>query len=104
MADLRRTLDNRLPVTGGNGPEVARAVNAALDGYLQSTGTLTLTAGAETVIRAPIFRASTVIILVPRSSAAAALSWWVSAADVRQITIGHDAAAGTEEFSWVAIG
>ena len=106
MVDLRRSPDERLPIPGGNPEAVARVVNRLVDGQSANVGNVTLASGTtSTVIRAPIFRASTVLVLVPRSSAAAAISWWQETnADKGAITIGHSAPGADVPFSWLAVG
>lgn len=103
----RRSNAERLPATGGAPAAVARIVNRLLDGQSENVGRVTLAPGTtSTVIRSPIFRPTTALILVPLSQAAAPINWWMESAvtDRLAITIGHAAPAGDASFAWIAVG
>lgn len=106
MADLRRRgLTERLPTTGGDPVAVARVVNALVDGHSGNTGTVTLgQSDTSTEIVSPIFRSSTVMLLVPLSEDAASIVWWIDSMSRRSVTIGHDAPAQDVSFAWIAVG
>lgn len=105
MVAPRSPEDERLPVVGADPIAVARVVNRALSGQLQNVGEVTLASGTtETVIRSPIFRATSVLILVPLSSAAAAISWWQDSRARGSITVGHSAPGSDLDFAWVVCG
>lgn len=86
-----------------------RAVQDALpnimQGRLNCAGDLTLTAGTTTTLTDAILHTCSVIILMPKSAAAAALqsSIYITPAQ-GSATLTHSTAAGGEAFSWVALG
>jgi hypothetical protein len=103
----RRTDSARLAADGSARlDQVARSVNLLLDGHLECHGKVTLLAGTtETSIKAPVFTANTVIVLVPTDAASAALSVWQQEATTRrEVIVGHDAPGANAEFLWVAVG
>ena len=103
----RRTDITRLPVNGA-APlhEVARIVNALIDGKSENHGVVTLLNGTtETVISSPLLNPHSVINLVPTSAAAAAVAWWQKDATIkRTVVVGHADPLADLEFFWVAVG
>lgn len=107
VALLRRSDASRLPADGSAHPrEVARAINSLIDGRAENRGTVTLASGTtETTINSPIFGINTVIVLVPTTSAGAAIAWWQEPSVQRgTVLLGHDAPGTDVEFRWVAVG
>lgn len=73
-----------LPPTGASEREVSTAINQALKGYLNSTGTVTLNAGATTTTVANAFvNSNSVILFAPQTANASAIALpYVKPADI----------------------
>lgn len=103
----RRTDLSRL-AADGSAPafEVARTVNALIDGRSENHGLVTLAVGTTlTLIKAPVFTVNTVINLVPTSAAAAAVAWWQLELLARgAVRIGHADPGAAVQFRWTAHG
>lgn len=77
----------------------------AVAGRLNSVGDLTLTAGTSTTLNSPYIHNGSMIVLMAKSAAAAAIhpSVWITPA-LKTATITHSTAAGGEAFRWAAFG
>lgn len=98
--------DEYFPSPGPATPQqVARIGNEMRQGYLDVTVPVVVTMGtASTLIEDQRVRASTVPLLVPLSSDAAGLKWWMAGIGRGYIEIGHDAAGADLDFVAVLIG
>jgi hypothetical protein len=98
--------DEYFPAPGPANPaQVARIGNELRVGHLDNLRTVTLAAGATTTtLNDPRIRPTTVPLLVPRSSAAAAVTWWLASRGRQSLVLGHDAPGSAVEFSVVLLG
>jgi len=87
------TASRQIPPTGAVSPRrLADAINAALQGRIESRGSVTLTAGATTTtVDHPLAHAESVILLMPTTAnaAAALANVYVSARASRTFTLTH---------------
>lgn len=88
--------------------EFAKAINAILNGNINSTGTVTLTASSTTtVVTNRLIGKDTIMILVPTTATAATAMTKVRQAFTAQfeITLTHDSTADTDRiFKYVLLG
>ena len=107
MADVNF---RRLPVEANNPREISQVVNNILDGKLNSTGTVTLSASATSTAVADERAGSTsIILLMPTTANAAAEigagTAYISARTKRSFTITHANNSQTDRtFGYVVIG
>jgi hypothetical protein len=91
-----------LPETGGDLP---RVINDLRRGKLDVAGSVTLANGTtSTDIVDPRLSELSNVILIPRSSAAAAVNWYISSKARAKVVVGHDDPGADREFDWVALG
>jgi hypothetical protein len=87
------------------GDAIKRVVNDLRRGKLDVGGSVTLAnSTTSTVIVDPRLSELSNVILIPRSSAASAVTWYVSAKARAKVTIGHANPGGDRLFDWVALG
>lgn len=98
--------DEYFPPNGPASPaQTARIGNDMRQGHLDVLRALTvLDATTETVVSDPRIRPTTVPLLIPLTSAAANVVWWLKDRGKQSITIGHDAPSGDQAFTVVLIG
>jgi hypothetical protein len=97
-----------LPPMGGDARQVAEVVNRTVDGKLNSTGTVTLTASASsTTVSEDRAGPDSVILFMPTTSNAATEMnhLYVSSRGKQTFTLGHrNNAQSDRTFSYVVIG
>jgi hypothetical protein len=94
-----------LAPNGSNPPDVARVVNDIRQGQLDVTGSLVMASGTtSTVINDRRLSERSVVVLVPRTAAAAGVAWWVSTYGRGKVTLGHDSVPADRSFDWVGLG
>lgn len=100
---------NELPPVFTPQEEWNRKTQIAVNQLIRGNGnnaqqTLTLTAGTTTSVADQRATAQSLPILVPLNSAAASITYHISARLEGAFTITHSAAAGTESFGYVLHG
>ncbi len=97
-----------LPTMGGSARQVAEVLNRTIDGKLNSTGTVTLTASAaSTAVTEERAGSDSVILFMPTTANAAAEmdGMYVSSRGKQTFTITHANNSQTDRtFSYVVIG
>lgn len=95
-----------LPPSGAQTREVAVAVNALLDGKVNSVGQVTLAQGAsETQIHDRRISAQTVLLLCPLTQSAAVEVWYVSSRASGVVTVSHTNTADADKhFAYTIFG
>ena len=94
-----------LPSVNPTTQDIARLLRETRQGRVNTAGGVTLASGAtSTIVVDRDFSATTVLHLMPRSAAAAAIKVWHVARAKGQITLGHDAPGADVDFYYTAIG
>ncbi len=97
-----------IPPTGGNPREVATAINRLIDGHLNSTGSVTLTANAATTTLSDTnVGVNSLILLMPTTAnaAAALATTYFNTPGKQSVVINHANNAQTDRtFSYLVIG
>lgn len=102
MANLTRY---ELPSDRADNQALSRILRETRAGRLNVISEITLANGAtSTVIKDSAIGPTTVPIVVPTSSAQAALNWWLVSRDKGQLTLGHTAPTGAQTLLLVLIG
>lgn len=98
--------DEYFPPGGPTDPaQTARIGNGVRQGHLDVLRAVTIAdAATETVVSDPRIRPTTVPVLVPLSSGAADVVWWLKDRGRQSLTIGHDAPSGDQAFTMVLVG
>lgn len=86
--------------------ELAVAVNNLLRGWINSTGSVSLSTSpaTSTVVTDVNASANSVILLMPKDAAAAAEDWYITARGKSTFTINHISSASVRDFDYVVLG
>jgi hypothetical protein len=100
---------NELPPLYAPQEEFNRKVQTAVNQLIKGNGnnaqqSLTLTAGTVTTVADQRATTTSLPQLIPLNSAAASITWHISARRTGEFDITHSAAAGTESFGYTLHG
>lgn len=96
----------KLPMMGGDPRQVANVVNLLMDGKSNNTGSVTLTpSSATTTLTDARIGPNSVILFMPQTAHASAVSIYVTNRDNGVATLHHPSDANTDKtFSYCVIG